>query len=443
MRLSLLTATLALAGAAHAGTPKDYAWQWPVQAEGEAAAYVLELDVDVLQHVTRGDLRDLAAFNADGEPVPFAPWPPERREAEQRDPLPWLRLPQAPAGESEDLAVRLERDADGRLRGLELRTEENAAAPVGRHDLLVDRGEDPPPVSVLHVELAETAELPVNLRLRVSASDDLSDWQRLGSDLPLMALDDNGLRIERLQLVFESTTARYLRLAIEGEGQWPAIATLKGERRFDGGDGREWRQLELAGTASKAQPGALDYQTPGPIAVERVDIGLVDANSVAAVQVGAKNEGEDWWRPVTGFTAFRLGQGNDEVRHLTPHIPARRDRQWRVTTQPELGKSPRLLLGYRPERFVLLAQGPGPYTLAAGSARAKRGDYPVKAALEASTTPPLPATLGPRSEAGGESALAPARGEDWQRWLLWAVLAAGGALVLGMSLKVLRPQRPD
>lgn len=441
MRLSLLSFTLALAGTAHADTLQDYAWQWPVQAEGEAAAYVLELDADVLEHVTRGDLRDLAAFNADGEPVPFAPWPPEARSEEERDPLPWLRLPQPAAGEPEDLALRLERDADGRLRGLELRMEEAGPAPEGRHDLLIDRGEDPPPVSVLHVELAEAADLPVNLRVRVSGSNDLADWQRLGGGLPLMALDDNGLRIERLQLVFNTTGARYLRLAIEGDGQWPAIAALKGERRYDAGDGREWRQLELTGIAYETQPGALDFQTPGPIAVERVDIGLVDANSVAAVQVGAKNEGEDWWRPVTSFTAFRLGTGQDEVRHLTPHIPARRDRQWRITTQPELAKSPKLLLHYRPERFVLLAQGPGPYTLAAGSARAERGDYPVKAALEASTTPPLPATLGPRSEAGGAAALAPARGEDWQRWLLWAVLAAGGALVLWMSLKVLRQPR--
>lgn len=438
MRLPLLIAALALAGAAHADTPQDYAWQWPVQTEGEAAAYVLELDADVLQFVTRGDLRDLAAFNANGEPVPFAPWPPERKDEEERDPLPWLRVPLAAEAGSESLALRLERDADGRLRGLELRTDENTPVPEARHDLLIDRGEDPPAVSALHVELGESVQLPVNLRLRISGSDDLGDWRRLGSGLPLIALDDNGLRIERLELQFEATQARYLRLSIEGDGRWPAIAALKGERRYDGGDGRGWRQLELTGTAFSGQPGALDFETPGPIAVERVDISLADANSVAAVQIGAKNEGEDWWRPVTSFTAFRLGNGADEVRHVTPGIPARRDRQWRVTTQPELGKAPKLLLGYRPERFVLLAQGPGPYTLAAGSARAERADYPVKAALEAATAPPMPATLGVRVEAGGDSALQPRRGADWQRWLLWAVLAAGAALVLGMSLKVLR-----
>lgn len=447
MRFSILIAAVlasTVAGAASAAdTAQDYAWQWPIQTEGDASAYVLELDAEVLQYVTRNDLRDLAVFNANGEPVAFAPWPPKKVEEAKRDPVPWLRVPLPVAGQPESLALRLERDADGRLRGLDLRTQDDAPVPDERHDLIIDRGDEPPPVSVLHVALAETAELPVNLRVRLSASDDLADWQRLGSGMPLVALDDNGLRIERLQLEFPATDARYLRLAIEGDGSWPALAELQAERRVAGGDDRPWIELELTGTAATDEPGVLDFKTPGPVAVARADIRLADANTVAATQIGAKNPGEDWWRPVANFTAFRLGSGDDEVRHLPPDITSRRDREWRLTTQPAPAKAPKLLLNYRPERFVLLAQGPAPYTLAAGSLHAQRGDYPVKAALEASTTPPAPATLGTRMEAGGEAALAPKRGEDWQQWLLWAVLAIGAALVLAVSLKVLRHPKAE
>ncbi|WP_374603780.1 DUF3999 domain-containing protein [Arenimonas sp.] len=441
MRPSLLIAAIlatALASHVRAASPQDYAWQWPVQTEGDGAAHVLELDAEVLQHVTRGDLRDLAAFNASGDPVPFAPWPAEAREDEEHDPLPWLRVPLPEPGQPDSLALRLERDADGNLLGLELRTAEGVPPPDAGHDLLVDRGHNPPAVSVLHVELAESAALPVNLRVRISASDDLVEWQRIGSGQPLLALDDNGLRIERLQLEFPATQARYLRLAIEGDGNWPALAALKGERRVDAGDGREWKRLELEGVSVGEEPGVYDYSSPGPIAVEQVDLTLADANSVAAAQVGARNPGEDWWRPVANFTVFRLGSGQDEVRHIPPRIDPRRDREWRLTTQPALKKPPKLLLAYRPERFVLLAQGPAPYTLAAGSVRAEREDYPVKAAIEASGKPPSPATLGMKMQAGGEQALMPKRGEDWQRWLLWAVLGAGAALVLAVSLRVLR-----
>lgn len=96
-----------------------------------------------------------------------------------------------------------------------------------------------------------------------------------------------------------------------------------------------------------------------------------------------------------------------------------------------------LQLGYRAKRFVLLAQGPAPYVLVADSAR---DDYPAQAALAASTTPQQAVTLSPGSDAGGQAALAPKRGEDWQRWLLWAVLGMGTALVLAVSLKM--PRQP-
>jgi hypothetical protein len=109
-----------------------------------------------------------------------------------------------------------------------------------------------------------------------------------------------------------------------------------------------------------------------------------------------------------------------------------------VDTRPALGKAPTLQLQYRPERFVLLAQGPRPYTLVAGSVRAAREDYPVQAALAALDRPPQPAALGEGREAGGAAAMAPKRGEDWQRWVLWAVLAVGAGLVLMVSLRVLR-----
>lgn len=438
MRSVLMLGLLATGLANAASTPQDYAVQWPIQAEGDAAAYVLELDDSVLRHVTRADLRDLAVFNADGEPVAFAPWPPERSDEDVFEPVPWLRVPVPAPGQPESLALRLERDADGRLRGLDLRTNDSAPPPAERHDLLVDRGEDPPVVSDLHVALTGDAALPVNLRVRVTASDDLVDWRTLASGEPLVALDDNGLRIERLALDLDRTGARYLRLSIENEGNWPAIAGLRTGRTERGGDTREWKTLALQGVPVDGEPGVFEYTSPAPVGVDRMDVELPTTNAVAAVQVTARDGAEDWWRPVAGFTAFRLGNNGEEVRHLEPEVGLHRERQWRVSTRPALSRAPELRLHYQPERFVLLGQGPGPYVLVAGSVRAQREDYPVQAALAASASDPVPATLGAMSDAGGQAALAPKRGEDWQRWLLWAVLGAGALLVLVVSLKILR-----
>jgi hypothetical protein len=440
---SVLMLGLLATGAASAASPQDYAWQWPIQTQGDAAAYVLELDAEVLANVTRADLRDLAVFNAQGQPVPFAPWPAERKDDARREPLAWLRVPLPAPGQPDSLALRLERDTDGRLRGLDLRADAGAPPPPQQHDLLVDRGDDEPPLlSRLHVQLGPDTRPPVNLRVRVSASNDLDRWDTLGSGLPLVTLNDNGLHIERLQLDIAPTRARYLRLAIEGDGSWPDIAALQAERVVDAGDGRAWRSIELTGTPVADQPGTFAYTSPGPVAVARVDVRLAQANSVSAVAVHAREPGAESWQVVTGFTAFRLGTGADEVQHVAPGIGLQREREWQVVTLPTLTQAPTLVLGYQPDRFVMLAQGEGPFVLVAGSARAMREDYPVKAALAASPSPPQTATLGARSESGGAQALAPKRGEDWQRWLLWAVLGLGAGLVLVVSLRVLRqPKR--
>ncbi len=440
---SVLMLGLLAAGAAHADSPKDFAWQWPVNAEGDASTYVLELDAEVLQKVGRSDLRDLAVYNADGEQMPFAPMPLEVDDETRREPLAWLRVPLPAPGQPESLALRLERDADGRLRGLDLRTNDSTPPPPERHDLLVDRGEEPPTAAALLVQLDDSAKLPVNLRVRVSASDDLASWQEIGRGLPLVALDDNGLRIERLRLEFTGTQARYLRLAIENEGNWPTISALQAERRERGLDPREWKTLSLEGVAVADAPGTFDYASPAPVAIERVDLALPATNSVTAVQISARDSAEGWWRGVSGYTAFRLGSNGDEVRHIAPDAVSTRDREWRVITRPALAKAPTLLLQYRPERWVLLAQGPRPYTLFAGGIRVAREDYPVQAALLASSTPPQMATLGSASESAGAAAYAPKRGEDWQRWLLWAVLAVGAGLVLVVSLRVLRHPKAE
>ena len=442
MRLSLLM-LLALAGPAAAQTPEDFAWQWPVTVDNPAAAYQLVLDERAYARIVRSDLRDLAAFNAQGQPVPFAPLVESQPLTQQRSELRWLRVAAAAAGQGESFSLRLERDAEGRVRDLQLDANETSAAQPSR-DLLMDLGDKRRSVSSLRLTLGADAALPINLRVDVLASDDLADWQSLGAGQALVAMDDNGLRIERLQLDFAASTQRYLRLRIAGEGQWPPIARIE-DQRLQMGAASPWRSVPLEGRAVDGERGVFEYRSPGPLPVGRVDLLLASANTVAAAQLESRDGDEEAWSPAVHFAAFRLGSGETEVRHLPAELDTQRNRQWRLKTTPALTQAPTLVLGYRPERFVLLAQGPAPYHLLAGSVRTARPDYPVQAALAAATASqpsgwqlPL-ATLGDGSAAaGGEAVLSPDRGPQHRRWLLWAVLAIGATLVLVVALRVLR-----
>jgi hypothetical protein len=434
---------LALATSATAQTPDDFAWQWPIALEGDQGAYRLDLDESVYSHITRADLRDLAAFNAEGQPVPFAPLAFVEIQTQQRSELRWLRVPVAAGPSGDSLSLRLERDADGRVRELQL-DNDTIAADAPDADLLIDLGDKPPSVSSLRVSLDAQAVLPVNLRVEVLGSDDLAQWQVLGSDLALVAINDNGLRIERLRLDFNASRQRYLRLRVAQGAAWPLIARIEDERRETGLELPALREIAIEGQAVAGQPGLFEYRSAGPFPVERLDLRLPAANTVASVQVENRDDKDAPWYGVTGFTAFRLGGSTDEVRHLPADTGLQRNRQWRVRTEPALAQAPTLVLSYRPDRFVLLTQGSAPYRLMAGSTRVSRPDYPVQAALAAagaskpSGWQPPQATLGEGLVAAGDAALSPLRGPQYRRWLLWAVLAIGAALVLLVSLRVLR-----
>ena len=451
MSLLLLAAT----GAASAQSPDDFAWQWPITATGDDGAHALVLDDAVYARITRSDLRDLAVFNADGQPVPFAPLPWPTTTQASRTQLNWLRLPVATDSAGESLSLRIARDPDGTVRDLQLDATGDAADSAST-DLLIDLGDDPEPVSSLRLTLADDTVRPVNLRVQVLASDDLATWRPLGSDLALVSILDNGFEIERTRLDFAPSSGRYLRLALAPGEDWPALDRIEQESRRTGRDEPEARTVTIEGLPVEGEPGLFEYRSPGPIPVSRVDVGLASGNTVAGVRVESRDDAGDavarradarfepHWSHVAAFTAFRLGAGDAEVRHLPAEAGWVRDRLWRVRTTPALNQAPTLQLSYRPDRFVLLAQGPQPYRLLAGSVRAQRPDYPVEAALSAlgaararDWQPPL-ATLGEGSAAAGDAALRDDRGPDWRRWLLWSVLGIGALLVLVVSLRVLR-----
>jgi len=145
-------------------------------------------------------------------------------------------------------------------------------------------------------------------------------------------------------------------------------------------------------------------------------------------------------------TAFRLRQGNDVLRNDDISIAlARRANAFRIESANAIAEAPDLMLGYRPDSVVFLAEGAGPFVLAAGSASARHADYPIDAALASlhaslgKDWQPPPAALGQAKASGGETVLKAAPPPvPWRRWLLWAILVGGAALIAALAISLLR-----
>ncbi len=473
--VALSAAMLSAAFAAAAAQPKaseatgDYAYRWPLKAEGQNAAWQFELTPEVYAALIDPELGDFVVLNADGQAVPVARLTidPATRPGVAQAPLPVFALPRRASGASaDDLSLRLERDASGRLQLLQV----DMGAPVASATLATatpalidyvmdaDLGRDPQrPATVDRLDLRWPETGDIHARFAVEGSDDLEHWQMLVDGAAVVSLRRGGSVLQRRDIALPPTSLRYLRLRQLDGDPIPGLQ-VTARRTRGGAQPPQWRRLraEFVDTAPDAfgKGHLYRYRLPAKLPVGRVGVTLGADNATAEVIVDAQNgsvSGEDAWTPIGRTLLFRLQQNglriDNEDYALTAPIAAR---QWRLRSPIALTPSPTMDIAYLPDRFVFLAQGNGPYTLVAGSRDARRDPLPVEQALAplrsrlgAEWSPPV-ATLGARSEAAGTQAYAEKpTPPDWRRWLLWGFLVLGAAIVGGFALSLLRARNTE
>lgn len=457
--------TLLLCTAAHAGSTDDYAYAWPLQTTGDSSAWQIELTPEVYAAIGTPDLRDVEVVNAAGEPVPMAAHAAQTTSTAQANDvvLPQFALPAPVPGAAADepLSLHIERGADGRLRRLDAEVGAAAnpapAVAAATGDLLLDASALHAPIDSLWLDWDET-DVAVNAQFSVAGSDDLQQWRTLNASATVLSLHQAGNVLARHQIALSGVQAKYLRLhqldnAAAIDGLHVRARTLMHASLTQ--PSRLWLDAEQAAAtpATGNGPAAFRYRLPAPMAIDALKLELASDNSLARVRVASRaHAGDDTgaWQTRAEFTAFRLRQGDSVIGNdEQATVAAGRAQEWQVQPATPLDRAPILRVAFRPDRFVFLAQGSGPYRLVAGSARARRGDYPVDTALAQLRSklgndwqPPL-AALGARATLHGESALAPLPVQrDWKTWLLWAVLAGAAALIGGLALSLLRGPRP-
>lgn len=436
-----------LAGAAHAATPGDYAWLFPLATPAaDASAWRIDLSPEVYARVHDTELRDLEVFNAAGQPVPFARVS-SRAGANSRTrevALPVLALPAQARAQGADLRLVIERAADGRVRRIDADENADTQDVTRSRQWLLDAGAHA--CTIERITLAwDAPSAGVVASFVVEAGSDLQAWQRVGAG-NVLALEQDGARVERRDVTILPTREPWLRLHRRDDGA--PLQGLRASARCVDSDGvvatRNWT---VARTLDAGEAGAYAYRLPAALPVGGARIELGNDNALAALTLSARDPLDATrWTPLARQTAFRLRAGGEILRNEDLELPPgpRRD-EFRIEAATPLALAPTLSLAWTPDRFVFLAEGAGPYVLAVGSARARRPSHPVDAALATLRTTlgadwqPPPAIPGPPRESAGEQALQPApQPVPWRTWLLWAVLVGGAAMIALFALRLLR-----
>ena len=182
--------------------------------------------------------------------------------------------------------------------------------------------------------------------------------------------------------------------------------------------------------------------------MQLVDVALAGNHAIEWWLESRDNTDAPWQLRAGPWMAYRVDAAGSGSRSPPQALAGNvRDHYWRLRTNVDVADAPTLRLGYRPESVVFLAQGPAPYALAAGSARAHRADAPIPQLIaelrqqRGTDWQPAPAYLGTARPLAGDAALKPAY--DWKSWLLWAVLALGALVVAGFAFSLLRGKPAD
>jgi hypothetical protein len=483
-KLCLLSSlVLAALAALPAQAEPLFAWEYPVQVPGGAAAFKLALTEELYGSLLSPEFRDLQVVDPGGQPLPWRLRPGLVRRAPDST---WRSVPAYPipvgALANGDESIRM------LVQGQDIRIELSqgslaALSPADRVQALetawiLDLRDpaDSTATCVNQLRLQWGDAVPPLRNWTLAYSDNLADWSYQG-DQPLGLLQHQGNRLLRDRLEVQGCP-HYVRLtpgeriaaaeASGTDGSTPSATSGAPSLRTEGSatsdtSGAEARDADSAPifsalvvqrtagphsaygsdeasgvlraqpTLARAEADRWLFGPVGPLPVSRVELRLPEG-SWLRYRLSTAPDSAGPWSPLAEAEAYRLNQRGVTLSSNPLDLSPSRGRWWkleRLSAPALLPGIPELLLMARPDTLEVVAPGLPEVRVQCGSLALAdsvglvRPPYPQQNRLEY----PL-AWLGNRTELAGPIALQPPSGLPL-RVVLWALL---GLVLAGLAL---------
>lgn len=450
-RVTFLASLLWCGAAQAAPQSNDFAYGITVELEGENPLWEVTLPDDLYSGVTRADLGDIRVFDSSGRIVPHTLRRPRVPQGTTPEPvaLPIFPLTRTRESEGPGRAFRIITDDAGTVIDVVTEQAEAAEQTVGAYLLDTSQLEQVP--SKLQLSWQSDGGSGFITAVNVQASDDLSRWHTLASGRTLADLESAGHALLHNEIALPPHRARYLRIV------WPeniqqvrlsgvtAIFTVRTEEQP-----RQWRQLEGQRDAEEAKRFYFDAEGYWP--ADRLRLQLGEGNRVLYGELASRTSPEQRWQHRYRGLFYHLEHEGGVMESEAITITGSRDRHWRLQLQQSEAlpddTTPQLSLGWVPDVLTFIAEGQGPYTIAYGSATVGPPGQPVDALLrtlgDEESSLVKQARITKRIILGGEARLAPPPPPlPWKRWLLWAILIAGVAILAWMVKRLFQQLPPS
>jgi hypothetical protein len=268
-------------------------------------------------------------------------------------------------------------------------------------------------------------------------------WNTVVNEAPLLDLEFGGHRLEMKRVQFRTLTNKYLRVSWP-QGQKAVNFTSVRAESVPATREAERTWVALAAPVAGKQPVEFQYDLGGLLPCDRMRIELPQANTVANMEILAREKSGDEWRPLGTALVYRLQREGGDVTSPEIRIASRGQPALLLRVDQKGGGigngTPIVHLGWIPRQLVFAARGEGPFRLAYGSHAARDAAFPMQSLLPGYGSERAfavkPAKLGePVALAGEKQLRAPV---DYKRWVLWASLILGVAVLGAMAYRLLR-----
>jgi hypothetical protein len=399
----------------------------------------LEIPEAVYRGMERPDMGDIRVFDSAGLLVPFAirrtpggvvtPPPEEvpffRWEQEHDDALPG----------NTDIVI----NAEGTVLNITSRRGRPSAAPAYILDL---SGLSRTP-SALRITLGQEGE-PYNTAVRLYSSSDLARWTEYQKPQTLAWFGGGGMSRETLEL--PGGGGPYLLLKFDKPDLPPRHITALFEPVEVPPPARE---KSIAGTWRGTDQRIAGYAAGGFYPLTAIDFPLPQADSVQVLVKNRFTEEADW-SFVARTNLFRVASGSGETRTSEALAVNTSAPFWELEAAGDLAFSslPGCTIRWAVYELIFLGRGTGPWTLAWGNENygSPAEGYLKLPELTGDSAAPGIETARPLGEPSYRPRPRPVRsrfGENWGRFLLWAVLILAAAFLSGLALYIARSMKKE
>jgi hypothetical protein len=443
----------------------DFSTRYRLDAGEEGKIYRMRLTAEIFRNIALSFERDLAVFDAGGNPLPFmvrdadssfyaetAPAGGASGTESPRDfAIPLFPLPRAEGPATTLMDVTIKTDDDGQVMEIRKKSGPDAGGSGGRFLLDLSRVEN---LSLL-AERAASCRLDMPLSgegmtyIDVYASENLRDWRKIASREPLVHLRRGEESVtSRVVELDPALVARYLMLEIDGQGTLPDNVVLSVTEKGRNGE-PEMDSAAFEGVTDENRAGVL-YDTGGAFPASGVNFVLRDPG-LYAVSVSSRGKNDTaWQKHGNDMKLSFIKNDNAESRNAPMRVDAPDRRYWLLAPRDGMpSPPPRMLLFWEPKELVFMAQGSPPYILACGSdrdapglarpdlLRGVLGGVDARTVQETRVAEVLAGRDAPRDpppplEDDGEA------DRRWLRYLVWAILAGAALLMSWMAWNLLR-----